>query len=101
MMASSIDSPSVSGTNRKWYSAVSANCSRDSVDDVEFHDPLLPNSRVEPHDAVGECGLAAMVGRDNDSRGSRFAHQVGHYSGSECLVQPGGGLVQQPHGRQT
>ena len=30
MMAIRKDSPSVSGTNRKWYIAVSANCRRDS-----------------------------------------------------------------------
>jgi len=30
MMTSRNDSPSVSGTNRKWYIAVRANCSRDS-----------------------------------------------------------------------
>src|SRR5574341_944205 len=30
MMARIQDSPSVSGTNRKWYSAVTANCSRET-----------------------------------------------------------------------
>ncbi len=30
MMATMNDRPRVSGTNRKWYIAVSANCSRDS-----------------------------------------------------------------------
>ncbi|MOA40474.1 hypothetical protein D3C78_1623520 [compost metagenome] len=30
MMATMKDRPSVSGTNRKWYIAVRANCSRDS-----------------------------------------------------------------------
>src|SRR5690242_19984878 len=34
MIASIHDRPSVSGTNRKWYSAVSANCRRDSVTTV-------------------------------------------------------------------
>src|SRR5437762_2686763 len=100
MMASSRESPSVRGTNRKWYMAVSANWSRDSVTMSSSMTLPFPISRVEPQDAVGECGLAAIVGRDDDSRGTRFAHQVGHYSGGEGLVQPGRRLIQQPHGRR-
>jgi hypothetical protein len=40
MMAMSIDNPRVRGTNRKWYSAVKANCSRES--------PTTSRSMVNP-----------------------------------------------------
>src|SRR3954453_14936037 len=49
------DSPSVSGTNRKWYSAVMANCSRDtSTRSGSIISAEILGSQIEPVQLVVE-----------------------------------------------
>src|SRR5579871_2675053 len=60
MIASNTESPSVSGTNRKWYIAVRANCSRDRSTTV--------GSIMDGPGYVFAGGRHQMVGHGGDVR---------------------------------
>src|SRR5690606_20568713 len=65
MIASRNDSPSVSGTKRKWYIAVSANCSRDRITTSSS-----PNMALSDHQMEQPCIAVYGAGY---SPGSRMA----------------------------
>src|SRR5450631_740337 len=73
MMTSSQDSPSVSGTNRKWYIAVTANCRRETSTSAMSGSmgslfKLLSGSRRNQHARHAVC-IHAVAGGHGEPDG--------------------------------
>src|SRR5579863_3354339 len=85
MIASSTESPSVNGTNRKWYIAVRANCRRDRSTTVgsimDGPGCVHAGGRHQMAEHGGCARLHAVPGTEkqeiNETQAKRFQHERG------------------------